>query len=891
MEAAAGTIPYQFRRFDVRIPFAGLLGSYVIFGLAVLGFNRSPWQAMLTVGVAMSLDFAGNTWLRKRPPAIPWSGMITGLGLCLLLNYGAHPWLPILPAFLAIASKHVFTVGDRHVYNPTLFGLVAGGMLSGGLISPAPAYQWHGSMALVFVMVAAGCMIFVFRIKRTVLITSFLGFYMLQMLARAYIMRHHVPPEAIIFGTLSSPPFFLFTFYMLTDPATSPKGWKAQLALALGLTMVDFVLHTKRSYSTLFPALFMIQTGVLFYGWGRELLRGREFLTELRAWAPKAGIIMPCMGLLVFIFGRHEVDHESHGVVFTPIPAEESGFRGEMSPILTEVDERVQHIAKWVLSVGDAVATADIDGDGLLDVFLTQPLKQPHQRGILYHNDGGMRFSPIEVSAFEVLRHDPSTNGLPSCAVFADWDNDGDQDLFVGMGFGKSRLFRNEGECHFTDVTDEVGLGARTTCLAALFVDYDQDADLDLIVGNAMVPYLPDYDTPQPLNLFDLPEPEYQKDRRMFHFMHASWHQAENGGLNLVYRNEGDGQLEQLDANKLGMPQTHWTLALNAADFDHDGLPDIYAASDFGPDDLYYTKEDGSFRHHMGKVFGSVGKDTYKGMNCSLGDFDRNGYMDVYVSNVHAPLQAEGSLLWMGPDWKNEAAKRGALNERRFGWGAGVADLDWNGWPDIVQANGMVDDTPDKRFEEPRDYWYVNSRLARTGPEIHAYADKWGDIRGYSIWGQERNRVLLNEGGDFEDVSVAAGLAAKGNSRGVALADFDNGGDADLLITHQFKAPSFFRNDLDHAGRSWIGLELKGDGETINRDAVNAKVEVRWNGESHRSEVLNVTGFSSQGDRRLVFGLKGWSEPVEVRVTWRQGVETVHSGLEPNRYHVLEYDP
>ncbi len=601
-------------------------------------------------------------------------------------------------------------------------------------------------------------------------------------------------------------------------------------------------------------------------------------------------MIMPCMGILVFIFGSHEKPHQDpNGVVFTPIPAIESGLVGQMSPVLEEVDERVQHIAKWVLSVGDAVATADVDGDGLLDVFLTQPLKRPEQRGVLYHNEGGLRFKPIPLPELDVLRTDPSTNGLPSCAVFADWDNDGDQDLFVGMGFGKSRWFRNEGECHFVDVTDELGIADRTTCLSALFVDYDQDADLDLVVGNAMAPYLPDYETPEPLNLFDLPEPQHHGDRRMFHFMHSSWHQAENGGQNLIYRNKGDGGFEKLDAKTMGMPQTHWTLALNAADFDGDGYPDIYAASDFGPDDLYANLGGETFRRRQGKVFNSVGKDTYKGMNCSLADFDRNGHMDVYVSNVHAPLQAEGSLLWMGPDWKNEASKRGALNEHRFGWGAGVADLDWNGWMDLVQANGMVDDTPDKKFDEPRDYWYVNSRLATTGPEVHSYADKWGDLRGYSIWGQERNRVLLNQNGKFRDVALDSGLEETGNSRGVALADFDNDGDADLLITHQFKAPSLFRNDLDHEGRSWIGLELRGDGKAVNRDAVNARVELHWGDQVHTAEVLNVTGFSAQGDRRLVFGSGGAEGPVEVKVRWSKGAETVHTGLEPNRYHVLEY--
>jgi len=257
-----------------------------------------------------------------------------------------------------------------------------------------------------------------------------------------------------------------------------------------------------------------------------------------------------------------------------------------------------------------------------------------------------------------------------------------------------------------------------------------------------MTPYLPDYAKPTPLNPFRLPQPEYDGDRRMFHFMHASWRKAENGGLNQFYRNRGDGTFTKEDVVKLGMPQTNWTLALNSADFDGDGWPDIYAASDFGPDDVYLNEKRKGFRRIEGSHFGAIGKDTYKGMNASIADFDRNGTPDIHVSNVHAPMQAEGSLLWMTErtaDGKvlfhNEAAARGALNPKRFGWGTGVADLD-------------------RKFEKPRDYCYVNGQVARSDPSVHSYADKWDDTRGYTIWGSQGNRVLLDDEGVFFTLEV-----------------------------------------------------------------------------------------------------------------------------------------
>lgn len=869
----------QPNKLDIRIPFASLLLLYVLLGLFWWGFARSPAQAALTVAVTTILDFILNTWMRKRKAAFPWSGFITGLGLCLLLNFGSHAWLPVLPAFLAIASKHVFTTNGKHVFNPTLFGLIMGGMLSGGLISPAPAYQWHGSGALAFVLAALACFIFVFRIGRSPLILSFLGFYTLQMLLRAYLMRHHVPPEAIILGTITSPPFFLFTFYMLTDPATSPKGLKAQVALAATVTVIDFIFNLRQSYSTLFPSLFLIQCALLIWGWIQQL---RERKLQFAGWSRKAAFLLPAAIGLTFAYSSPRSKSDANGLTLTPVP----GPPGELSDVLEEVDPRLRHIAKWVLSVGDAAAVADFDNDGFVDLFLTQPLKQADDRCVLWRNTGDLDFARVETPAFQILRDQPEIHGLASTATFADIDNDGDQDLFVGVGFGRSRLFRNQlieiGSPDFEEIDFPDN---HTTCLTAMFVDFDRDADLDLIVGNAMPPYLPDYDEPTKLNVFKLPEPEFEGDRRMFHFMHASWGDAKNGGKNLIYENLGEGRFQQLQADEFGMPQTHWTLALNSGDFNQDGWVDVYAANDFGPDDFYLNREGKSWERIEGRVFGSVGRDTYKGMNCSVADFDRNGWLDIYISNVHAPLQAEGSLLWMfGPEsqMRNEAARRGALNSHRFGWGAGVADLDLNGWPDLVQANGMVDDTIDRRFETPRDYWYVNSRLARTGPEIHAYADKWGDIRGYSIWGRERNRVLLNDGGQFHDVAADIGLESKGNSRGAALADFDNDGDADLLLTHQFKEPSLFRNDLP-ADRTWIGLDLIGDGVRTNRDAANARIEIG----DRIAEVPNITGFSAQGDRRVVFGLDE-SENVDVVIHWRNGVTTEHSNLAPNRYHRLE---
>lgn len=871
---------------DPRPWFALLLGSYVICGISFFGFGRTPWQVVLTILTAVSADFLGNVLLRKRS-GFPWSGLITGCGLCLLIDYGSSPWLPMLPPLLAIGSKHLFTVNGRHVYNPALFGLVASMALGGGLVSPAPAYQWGGTWAVAMFMAGLALVVFMPRIGRGWLVGSFLVFYVLQTAFRAWVMRHHVPPEAIWLGTLSAPAFFLFTFYMLTDPATSPPGRRAQIGIAAAITVIDLGFHFRQSYYTLFFAAFTVQTARFAWAW----LKVRSF-PSWKSLATRAALAA------ILLVSAFFLDRSPRGVTTDPGFAwrEKEIFPSEQGTVLTDIDPRLQHVGKWILSVGDAAAVADVDGDGLQDLFLTRPMKGARDRSTLFRNVGGLRFARIEIPSLDEIRSDPATYGLPSCAVFADYDNDGDQDLFIGMGFGTSRLFRNDhketGVLGFTDVTAAAGIPGHHTCLSALFIDADRDGDLDLLIGNSMTPYLPDYKKPIPLNPFRLPHPEYEGDRRMFHFMHASWHKAENGGLNRFLRNRGDGTFVEEDIVKLGMPETHWTLALNSADFDGDGWPDIYAASDFGPDDVYMNEKGRGFRRIEGTYFGSIGRDTYKGMNASIADFDRNGTPDVYISNVHAPLQAEGSLLWMtertkeGVLFHNEASARGALNPQRFGWGAGVADLDLDGWPDLVQANGMVDDHMDRRFPTPRDYWYVNGQVARSGPEVHAYADRWGDTRGYSIWGSQANRVLLNRSGTFHEAAEITGLSRLGNTRGVALADFDNDGDADLVLTRQFDPVLFYENRRNKPA-SWVGFEIKGDGRSVNMDAVGSVLEVSRGGEHWHEDVLNVSGFSAQGDRRVVIGLGADHSPVKARITWTDGSKQDLGAFDSGKYHPI----
>ncbi|MDA0712021.1 MAG: CRTAC1 family protein, partial [bacterium] len=546
---------------------------------------------------------------------------------------------------------------------------------------------------------------------------------------------------------------------------------------------------------------------------------------------------------------------------------------------------------------------------GLPDVFLTYPLKRADQRNTLLHNLGNFKFARVPLPALDEISAHPEKHGLIAGAVFVDFDNSGRQSLFLTTGWGKVRLLKNKGgpaeRPDFQDITEAAGLDEYTVSVAATLADFDRDGDLDLFIGNAMAPELPGYDPPERFNIFDLPEPRHEGDRRMFHFMHSTWHNARNGGRNVFLRQTSSGIFQREDIAALGMPETHWTIALGTADLNQDGWTDIYCASDYGPDDLYLNQSGRGFHHVEGTFTGSIGRDTYKGMNVSIGDLDNRGWQDVHVSNVHAPLQAEGSLVWrVEPDDKadggirlrDEASPRRLVNESRFGWGAVMGDLNLDGWLDLVQANGMVDDTADKIFAEPRDYWYRASQVMRAGPEVHSYADRWADLRGHEIWGRQQNRVYLSHGASparFSDVADTVGLTEKTNSRAAVLADFDNDGDLDLVLTHQFAPAEIRRNTrMESAGNDrphWIGFLLQGDGNAVSRDAVGAQVFVKTADLQQMREVSLTSGFSGQSDRRLHFGLGKHSGPVDVLIRWPGGGTQGLKALAVDSYHTIVF--
>lgn len=898
--------PLQFeaipQRNDPRWPFFCIMLTYVCLGITMLGFNRSVGQIATTVGSTIFLDLFFSYLFRNGRVPFPLSSAISGLGLGILVNYAHGYWLPLIPVFFTIASKYLITFKNKHVFNPTLFGVFLSLKLGNGMLSVSPAYQWGGSAAMAIFIVTAALILFVSKIKRNALILSFLGFYCLQLALRAYLTRHHIPPETLFLGAFTQPAFFLFTFFMLTDPKTSPSKPKDQVIMSFIIVLVDLILHKKQQLSTLFFAGFIYFAGRWLWLHFQEF-KTRSFTFQrspFKLYFTRLALISLMGGSALGAYKKFIAfhDHVTPDFHFELISAEQAGIFSRPSKILEQVDPRIAHVAKWVLSVGDAVAVADVDLDGRPDIFLTYPLKDPRDRAGLYRNLGNYQFERVPIPDLDKLVQAPEVYGLPTFALFFDYNNDGAPDLLVGFAYGQTRLFKNmikeEGRLRFVDVSKEMGLTDYTISIAANALDLNHTGKLDLIIANAMNPLLPGYEKPTPLNVFHLPEPAYPGDRRMYNFFHRTWHNARNGGGVYFLMNKGN-HFEKVSGESMGIDPHRWTLSIGTGDLNDDGWTDLYLANDFGPDQLLMREPGKGFRLVRGPLVSQISHDTYKGMNTTLGDFFNKGIEDIYVTDVHHALQAEGSLFWVNDGqvdkkgykaFQDRGMELNALNENRFGWGGAAGDLGRDGHLDLLIANGMVDDAYDKKYSECPDYWYWNDKIALTGPDVHGYADKWADLRGRCIFPKEQNRVYLNRGDHFIDVAEQVGWTEKGNSRGIALVDLDNRGVLDAIVTHQFAPVSIYKNVAQK--KSWIGLDLKGNGITCNRDAIGTKVTAVSTKLKQMREVRAANGFSAQGDRRLLFGLGNDYSKVTLTIRWcgNKSTEETHV-LEPGRYYTL----
>lgn len=239
---------------DPRWVLCGFLGLYVALGHLMLSFNRAPREIAAAIVGCVALDMI-YTRLATRRWIVPLSGLISGMGLAILFTAPGNLWLMLLACWLTISSKYLVTWQGRHLFNPTNFALVLILLFSGGRAAIAPAYQWGGSWPVVALVFAAG-MLVVHRARKLPLVLSFWAVFAVGALLRARLT--HMPAEITLWATVSGGAFMLFSFFMITDPKTSPASTAGQIAFGVGVGLTDICFQLGTAIFSFFYALFAV---------------------------------------------------------------------------------------------------------------------------------------------------------------------------------------------------------------------------------------------------------------------------------------------------------------------------------------------------------------------------------------------------------------------------------------------------------------------------------------------------------------------------------------------------------------------------------------------------------------------------------------------------------
>jgi hypothetical protein len=498
-----------------------------------------------------------------------------------------------------------------------------------------------------------------------------------------------------------------------------------------------------------------------------------------------------------------------------------------------------------VAAMGAAVAVADFDRDGWHDFYVTN--SSENSVNALYRNNGDGTFTDVaaRVGLADVNR---DGTGVSMGAVWGDYDNDGFEDLFL-YKYGRPELYRNDGGTTFTRVSERAGLPAWVNAGTAIWWDYDRDGWLDLFLGGYWR---------EDIDLWAL---------ETTRIMPESFEYAENGGRNYVFRNRGDGTFEET-SQALGLTSRRWTLAAAAADLFGSGYPDLFISNDYGLSELY-RNEGGTRFVEVGRETG-VGRTPKSGMNASFGDIFNDGRLSIYKTNISEPgVLVQANDLWVprrrttgALEYENLATVMG-VDLGGWSWGAQFGDLNNDGTLDLYLVNGYVS------AGERTSYWYDFAQIAVGHNSIIGDARNWPAMRGRSLSGYQHSRLWLNDGaGRFTEVAQDVGATDTHDGRAVVFADLQNRGVLDVIVANQNGPVLLYANTVA-PGRHWVAFDL--EGTISNRSAIGARVEVHWNGRRQVQEVSGGSGFSSQNQRRLHFGL-GAAETVDrVVIRWPSG--------------------
>jgi hypothetical protein len=490
---------------------------------------------------------------------------------------------------------------------------------------------------------------------------------------------------------------------------------------------------------------------------------------------------------------------------------------------------------------GPGVCVADFDGDGLQDVYFVNGRDLYHRgievRNALYHNNGDGTFTDVTEKAGV-----PGTGYGMGC-VWGDYNNSGFPSLYVTQ-YGRNVLYRNNGDGTFTDVTDKAKVaGTESGTLfhsGAAFFDYDRDGLLDLYVaGYVNLEAGPRYCPLAAVQSSCAPS-------------------AYKGSANILYHNNGDGTFSNVTVASGVYKADGKGLAVGVGDYDNDGWPDLFGANDGVPSFLFHNDHNGKFTE-VGITSGmamTARGNVMAAMCISLGDYDNDGWLDLYISD----FQKASDHIWHNDhqgDFWDVSSEVGIEYPTRdqLSFGGGFFDYDNDGWLDLFIANG-----------------HVYPEMESIDPQTHF---------------KQINTLFHNEGnGKFVETTTQAGDGFKTPyaGRGVAFADFDNDGFVDIVVGNNGDPPLLLHNSGGN-GNHFVNFRLVGT--KSNRDAMGARIRIAVGGLPQIREIAGGGSYLSQSDLRANFGLGKATRVDTVEINWPSGLKQAFHDVEADKFYLV----
>ena len=486
-----------------------------------------------------------------------------------------------------------------------------------------------------------------------------------------------------------------------------------------------------------------------------------------------------------------------------------------------------------VESTGSGVAIIDYDRDGWPDIFLVNGSELPSGKhsplpptSHLFHNNRDGTFSDVTAKSGLGL----AAWGQGACV--GDYDNDGFDDLYV-TAYGHNHLFHNQGDGTFRDVSADSGTtgSGKEWGTGCAFIDYDRDGRLDLIVANYVH-----------FDLAATPEPGAEAGCMWKGTPVMCGPRGLPGASNILFHNEGHGHFQDVSTTS-GIQKTlaHYCFSVTTLDYNEDGWPDIYVACDSTPSILYRNNHNGTFNDvgaDTGVAFNEDGREQ-AGMGSTAADYDGDGHIDLFKTNFSDDTSTLYHANGDGTFTDTTFPAGLGINLDALGWGVMFADVDNDGYPDLLVANGHV---------------YPEVDAAKLGATF-----------------KEPRFLYWNQGnGHFKDLSRSSGpgLTQSMSGRGLAIADLFNDGRLEAVVNNLSDLPMLLVNQAKNPNH-WLGLHLTGT--TSNRSAIGAQVTLHGEKRIWVDEVRSGSSYNSSSDIRLHFGLGAETHIRSIEVRWPNG--------------------